>query len=71
MSCLAVEVDPARIEKRLATRYVDERIDDLDEALAPARRRRREAGARRASPSAPTPPRSTPSSSGAASSPTS
>jgi len=34
MSCLAVEVDPSRIEKRLATRYVDVRIDDLDEALA-------------------------------------
>ncbi len=34
MSCLAVEVDPSRIEKRLATRYVDERIDDLDAALA-------------------------------------
>jgi urocanate hydratase len=33
MSCLAVEVDPARIEKRLATRYVDVRIDDLDRAL--------------------------------------
>jgi urocanate hydratase len=34
MSCLAVEVDPARIEKRLGTRYVDVRIDDLDQALA-------------------------------------
>jgi len=34
MSCLAVEVDPDRIAKRLATRYVDERIDDLNEALA-------------------------------------
>ncbi len=34
LSCLAVEVDPSRIEKRLATRYVDERIDDLDAALA-------------------------------------
>jgi urocanate hydratase len=34
ISCLAVEVDPARIEKRLATGYVDERIDDLDAALA-------------------------------------
>jgi urocanate hydratase len=34
MSCLAVEIDPSRIEKRLATRYVDERIDDLDQALA-------------------------------------
>jgi urocanate hydratase len=33
MSCLAVEVDPARIHKRLETRYVDVRIDDLDEAL--------------------------------------
>jgi urocanate hydratase len=34
LSCLGVEVDPARIEKRLRTRYVDERIDDLDRALA-------------------------------------
>jgi urocanate hydratase len=34
LSCLAVEVDPSRIEKRLAGRYVDERIDDLDAALA-------------------------------------
>ncbi len=34
LSCLAVEVDPSRIEKRLATRYVDGRTDDLDEALA-------------------------------------
>ncbi|MFQ5654275.1 MAG: urocanate hydratase, partial [Planctomycetota bacterium] len=31
--CLAVEVDPARIEKRLATRYVDAAVEDLDEAL--------------------------------------
>ncbi len=34
LSCLGVEIDPARIDKRLATRYVDERIDDLDKALA-------------------------------------
>jgi len=34
MSCLAIEVDPARIAKRLETGYVDERIDDLDRALA-------------------------------------
>ncbi len=34
MACLGVEIDPARIAKRLATRYVDERIDDLDRALA-------------------------------------
>src|SRR5580704_17784028 len=33
MSCLAVEVDGSRIEKRLSTRYVDERVDDLDSAL--------------------------------------
>jgi urocanate hydratase len=34
VSLLGVEIDPARIEKRLATRYLDERIDDLDRALA-------------------------------------
>jgi urocanate hydratase len=33
LSCLGVEVDPSRIEKRLATGYVDVRIDDLDRAL--------------------------------------
>jgi urocanate hydratase len=33
LSCLAVEVDPSRIAKRLETGYVDERIDDLDLAL--------------------------------------
>jgi urocanate hydratase len=32
MSCLAIEVDPTRIQKRLDTGYVDERIDDLDVA---------------------------------------
>src|SRR3954468_3178346 len=37
MSCLAVEIDPARIEKRLATRYLDERTGDLDRALAAVR----------------------------------
>jgi urocanate hydratase len=31
---LVVEVDPRRIERRLATRYVDERSADLDDALA-------------------------------------
>jgi urocanate hydratase len=33
MSCLAVEVDPSRIQKRLDTRYVDAMTSDLDEAL--------------------------------------
>ena len=33
---LVVEVDGARIERRLATKYVDERCDDLDTALARA-----------------------------------
>src|SRR5207244_7396981 len=30
---LCVEVDPARIERRLATRYLDESTDSLDDAL--------------------------------------
>ena len=34
LSCLAVEVDPARIQKRLDTGYLDRRADSLDEALA-------------------------------------
>jgi urocanate hydratase len=41
---LGVDVDPARIEKRLATGYLDERADDLDDALRrveEARRARR------------------------------
>ena len=32
--CLAVECDPDRIDFRLRTRYLDERADSLDEALA-------------------------------------
>jgi urocanate hydratase len=42
LSCLAVEVDPSRIEKRLATRYVDVRVDDLDAALAQLEAARKE-----------------------------
>jgi urocanate hydratase len=34
VSCLAVEVDPERIARRLAQGYVDRRIDDLEQALA-------------------------------------
>jgi len=37
ISCLAIEVDPERIAKRLATRYVDERVDDLEAALSAVR----------------------------------
>jgi urocanate hydratase len=33
LSCLAVEVDASRIQKRIDTRYVDAQVDDLDEAL--------------------------------------
>jgi urocanate hydratase len=33
LGCLAVEVDPSRIDKRLATGYLDHRADTLDEAL--------------------------------------
>ncbi len=42
---LAVEVDPSRIERRLATRYLDRRVDSLDEAwsLVTAARDRGEA----------------------------
>jgi urocanate hydratase len=32
-ACLAAEVDPSRIQKRLETRYLDERVDDLDAAI--------------------------------------
>jgi urocanate hydratase len=42
LSCLAVEVDPSRIEKRLGTRYVDVRVDDLDAALAQLEAARKE-----------------------------
>ena len=42
MSCLAIEIDPSRIQKRLDTRYVDERIDDLDAALARLERAKKE-----------------------------
>jgi urocanate hydratase len=35
---LCVEVDPARIERRLATRYLDESTDSLDDALSRVRR---------------------------------
>ncbi len=34
ISCLGVEIDPVRIQKRIDTRYVDARFEDLDEALA-------------------------------------
>ena len=42
---LAVEVDPARIAKRIETRYCDRRTASLDEALAGAKTRRRGAPA--------------------------
>jgi urocanate hydratase len=35
---LVVEVDPSRIERRLATRYLDEATESLDDALARVRR---------------------------------
>jgi urocanate hydratase len=43
ISCLAIEIDEGRIARRLATRYVDEEVRDLDEALARIERAR-EAG---------------------------
>ena len=41
-AALVIEVDPERIARRLATRYVDEATDNLDEALALAARWTRE-----------------------------
>jgi urocanate hydratase len=43
---LVIEIDPQRIERRLATRYVDERVADLDEALARVERCKRDRVAR-------------------------
>jgi urocanate hydratase len=40
---LCVEVDPARIERRLETRYLDEATESLDDALARVRTAAREA----------------------------
>jgi urocanate hydratase len=37
LGSVSIEVDPTRIQKRLETRYVDERIDDLEQAVAAAR----------------------------------
>jgi urocanate hydratase len=39
---LCIEVDPARIERRLGTRYLDEASDSLDDALARVRAAQRE-----------------------------
>ncbi|HEY7381002.1 MAG TPA: urocanate hydratase [Gaiella sp.] len=39
---LCVEVDPSRIERRLETRYLDERAESLDDALARVRAAARE-----------------------------
>jgi urocanate hydratase len=43
---LVVEVDPQRIQRRLTTRYVDERAADLDDALARVERYRSSGTAR-------------------------
>ena len=43
---LAVEVDPTRVEKRLSTRYVDERAENLQDALARVARYKKEGAAR-------------------------
>ncbi|HKV69875.1 MAG TPA: urocanate hydratase [Gemmatimonadales bacterium] len=32
--CLAIEIDPSRVKRRLETRYLDKATDSLDEALA-------------------------------------
>ncbi len=45
-TALVIEVDPRRIERRLATRYVDEATDSLDDALSRVARWRRDGVAR-------------------------
>ncbi|MCX6544690.1 MAG: urocanate hydratase [Acidobacteria bacterium] len=45
-AALVVEVDPRRIERRLATRYVDEATDSLDTAIAAVTRWQHEGTAR-------------------------
>jgi urocanate hydratase len=45
-AALCVEVDPARIERRLTTRYVDEATDSLDDALDRAAQWARDKSAR-------------------------
>ena len=45
-AALVIEVDPRRIERRLATKYVDEATDSLDDALSRVARWRREGVAR-------------------------
>jgi urocanate hydratase len=45
-AALVVEIDPHRIERRLATRYVDEATDSLDAALAAVTRWQHEGTAR-------------------------
>jgi len=44
--CLAVEVDPARIERRVEKGFCDEQVDDLDEALRRAELYRKKKEAR-------------------------
>ena len=58
---LCVEVDPARIQRRLETGYLDRATESLDEALALVRAAARSAGRSRSACSG-TPPRSCPSS---------
>ncbi|MBA2260337.1 MAG: urocanate hydratase [Acidobacteria bacterium] len=43
---LVIEVDPQRIQRRLATRYLDERVSTLDEALNRVQQYRRDGVAR-------------------------
>jgi urocanate hydratase len=45
-AALVIEVDPHRIERRLATKYVDEATDSLDDALSRVARWRRDGVAR-------------------------
>ncbi len=70
-AALVVEVDPQRIARRLATRYLDETTDSLDEALDRGRPLDARPASRARSACAATPPTSCRRWSRAASRPTS
>jgi len=44
--CLAVEIDPTRLQRRIETRYLDEMVENLDDAIQRVERYRNEGVAR-------------------------
>ena len=60
-ACLIVDVDPARLHRRVEHRYLDEVADDLDDAVEKALTAKQRAARPGRSASSATPPRSSPS----------